>query len=107
MQYSTNGFTTHTVGSAGAGACGTVGSGVIHGGQETIEMVKGHQTLDSCRGGRQHVREPCGAGPVEVEPGRYTYSEWRSYTQPRLGEVRSLSGLHTHWFLLNCLNDCN
>ncbi|XP_070277333.1 desmocollin-2 isoform X1 [Myotis yumanensis] len=83
--YSTNGFTTHTVGSAGAGACGTVGSGVIHG-QQTIELVKGHQTLDSCRGGGQHVREPCGAGPVEVDPGRYTYSEWRSFTQPRLGE---------------------
>ncbi|XP_054579826.1 desmocollin-2 [Eptesicus fuscus] len=84
--YSANGF-THTVGSAGPGACGPVGSGLIHGGQEAIEMVKGHQTLDLCRGpGQHHTLEACGAGRVEVDTCRGTHSEWRSFTQHRLGE---------------------
>ncbi|XP_036274559.1 desmocollin-2 isoform X1 [Pipistrellus kuhlii] len=84
--YSTNGF-THTVGGAGTGARGTMGPGLIHGGQETIEMVKGHQTLDSCRGpGQHHVLEACGPGRVEVDTCRGAHSEWRSFTQPRLGE---------------------
>lgn len=86
LQYSTNGF-THAVGGAGTGACGTMGSGLIHGGQETIEMVKGHQTLDSCRG-QHHMLEACGPGRVEVDTCRGAHSEWRSFTQPRLGEVR-------------------
>uniref|UniRef100_A0A8C2RBX6 Cadherin domain-containing protein n=1 Tax=Capra hircus TaxID=9925 RepID=A0A8C2RBX6_CAPHI len=48
--YSTNGFTTHAVGGSAQGICGTLGSRVKSGGQETIEMVKGgHQTLESCQ----------------------------------------------------------
>uniref|UniRef100_A0A8D2CV40 Desmocollin 2 n=1 Tax=Sciurus vulgaris TaxID=55149 RepID=A0A8D2CV40_SCIVU len=85
--YSTNGFTTQAVGAAGQGICGTLGSGVRNGGQETIEMVKGHQTLDSCRGaGHHHTLDSCRGGHVEVDNCRYTYSEWHSFTQPRLGE---------------------
>nr|XP_026256532.1 desmocollin-2 [Urocitellus parryii] len=85
--YATNGFTTQAVGASGQGICGTVGSGVKNGGQETIEMVKGHQTLDSCRGvGHHHTLDSCRGGQVEVDNCRYTYSEWHSFTQPRLGE---------------------
>uniref|UniRef100_A0A8C3YN34 Desmocollin 2 n=1 Tax=Catagonus wagneri TaxID=51154 RepID=A0A8C3YN34_9CETA len=85
---STNGFTTHTVGGSAQGFCGTLGSGVKTGGQETIEMVKGgHQTLDSCQGaGHHHTLDSCRGGQVETDRCRYTYSEWYSYTQPRLGE---------------------
>lgn len=92
FQYSTNGFTTHTVDSSG--------QGVKNGGQETIEMVKGrHQTLESCqgaghhhtlesyKGGGQHTLDPCRGGLVEVDNCKYTYSEWHNFTQPHLGEV--------------------
>lgn len=92
--YSANGFTTEIVGSSGQGTFGTVGSGVKPGGQEIIEMVRGGQqaqTLESRRGpGRPHTLEPgldpCRAGHVELDGCRYAYSEWRSFTQPRLGE---------------------
>ncbi|KFO37229.1 Desmocollin-2, partial [Fukomys damarensis] len=87
--YSTNAFTTHLVGAPGQGVCGTLGSGVRNGGQETIEMVKGaQQTLDSCRGaGHHHTLDPCrGGGHAEMDSCRYTYSEWHNFTQPRLGE---------------------
>ena len=89
FQCSTNGFTTHTVGSTAQGVCGTVGAGVKNGGQETIEMVKGgHQTLESCGGtGHHHTLDSCRGGHVEVDNCRYTYSEWHHFTQPRLGEV--------------------
>lgn len=85
---STDGFTTHTVGSSAQGVCGTMGSGVKNGGQESIEMVKGgHQTLESCRGtGHHHTLDSCRGGHVEVDTCRYTYSEWHNFTQPRLGE---------------------
>ncbi|XP_039110370.1 desmocollin-2 isoform X2 [Hyaena hyaena] len=85
---STNGFTTHTVGSSAQGICGTMGSGVKNGGQETIEMVKGgHQTLESCRGsGHHHTLDSCRGGHVEIDNCRYSYSEWHNFTQPRLGE---------------------
>ncbi|XP_025220890.1 desmocollin-2 isoform X1 [Theropithecus gelada] len=86
--YSANGFTTQTVGASAQGVCGTMGSGVKNGGQETIEMVKGgHQTLESCRGaGHHHTLDSCKGGHTEVDNCRYTYSEWHSFTQPRLGE---------------------
>ncbi|XP_066209665.1 desmocollin-2 isoform X1 [Saccopteryx leptura] len=97
--YSSNGFPTQTVGSSGQVVCGTVGSGVKTGGQETIEMVTGghqtldscqgaghHHTLESCKGGGQHTLDPCQGGHVEVDNCRYTYSEWRNFTQPRLCE---------------------
>ncbi|KAI5279139.1 desmocollin-3 isoform X1 [Manis pentadactyla] len=85
---SANGFTSHTVGCSAQGICGTLGSGVKNGGQETIEMVKGgHQTLDSCRGaGQQPPLDSCRGGHVEVDGCKYSYSEWHNFTQPRLGE---------------------
>ncbi|XP_055414949.1 desmocollin-3 isoform X7 [Bubalus kerabau] len=85
---SANGFMTQTVNNANQGFCGTMGSGVKNGGQESIEMVKGGQhTLESCRGaGHHHTLDSCRGGAVEVENSRYTYSEWQNFTQPRLGE---------------------
>uniref|UniRef100_A0A8D1WNN7 Cadherin domain-containing protein n=1 Tax=Sus scrofa TaxID=9823 RepID=A0A8D1WNN7_PIG len=85
---SANGFTTQTVNSSSQGFCGTLGSAVKNGGQETIEMVKGgHQTLESCRGmGHHHTLDSCRGGAVEMDNTRYSYSEWHSFTQPRLGE---------------------
>ncbi|XP_032323054.1 desmocollin-3 isoform X1 [Camelus ferus] len=85
---SANGFMTQTVNNSSQGLCGTIGSGVKNGGQETIEMIKGgHQTLESCRGaGQHHTLESCRGGPVETDNSRHTYSEWHSFTQSRLGE---------------------
>uniref|UniRef100_A0A8C2YUD0 Desmocollin 3 n=2 Tax=Chinchilla lanigera TaxID=34839 RepID=A0A8C2YUD0_CHILA len=85
---SANGFTTQTANNCSQRFCGTVGSGMRNGGQETIEMVKGGQhTLDSCRSsGHHHTLDPCRGGHVETENSRYTYSEWHNFTQPRLGE---------------------
>ncbi|KAK7811163.1 hypothetical protein U0070_004706 [Myodes glareolus] len=83
---SANGFTTQTANNSSQGFCGTMGSGMRNGGQENFEM-KGHQTLDSCRvAGHHHTLDPCRGGHVEVDNCRYTYSEWHSFTQPRLGE---------------------
>lgn len=97
--YSMNGFTTHAAGCLAQGICDTMGSGVKNGGQETIEMVKGghqtlepcqgvghHHTLELCKGGGQHTLDLCRGGVVEVDNCRYPYSEWRNFTQPRLGE---------------------
>ncbi|EHH58825.1 Desmocollin-4 [Macaca fascicularis] len=85
---SANGFMTQTANNSSQGFCGTVGSGMKNGGQETIEMMKGgHQTLESCRGaGHHHTLDSCKGGHTEVDNCRYTYSEWHSFTQPRLGE---------------------
>lgn len=84
---SANGFTTHTANNSSQGFCGTMGSGMRNGGQETIEMMKGHQTLDSCRvAGHHHTLDSCRGGHTETDNCRYTYSEWHSFTQPRLGE---------------------
>ncbi|XP_048219189.1 desmocollin-1 isoform X2 [Perognathus longimembris pacificus] len=46
--------------------------------QQSFEMVKGggHHTLESSKGAGQGV----------VETGRYAYTDWQSFTQPRLGE---------------------
>ncbi|XP_026983469.1 desmocollin-2 isoform X6 [Sagmatias obliquidens] len=85
--YSTNGFTTHTAGGFTQGICSTPGSGVKNGGQETIEMVKGgqtiescqeaghHHTLGSCKGGGQHTLDSCRGGQVEADNCRYAYSD--------------------------------
>ncbi|XP_072805163.1 desmocollin-2 isoform X2 [Vicugna pacos] len=109
---STNGFSAHTVGSSAQGICGTMGSGVKGGGQETIEMVKGghqtlescrgagqHHTLESCKGGGQHTLDSCRGGQVVAENCKYAHSEWYSFTQPRLGERLRLCDQdtdHTH-----------
>ncbi|ELW64623.1 Desmocollin-2 [Tupaia chinensis] len=100
--YSISDFTAHGVGASAQGTCGTLGSGVKNGRQETIEMVKGgHQTLESCRGvgHHHHTLDSCRGGHVEVDNCRHTYSEWHSYTQPRLGEKVQLCNQddhHTH-----------
>lgn len=87
------------MGGSTQGICSTLGSGVKNGGQETIEMVKGgqtvescqeaghHHTLGSCKGGGQHTLDSCRGGKVEADNCRYAYSDWYTYTQPRLGEV--------------------
>ncbi|OBS77778.1 hypothetical protein A6R68_19832, partial [Neotoma lepida] len=86
-QCSANGFTTQTANNSSQGFCGTMGSGMRNGGQETIEMMKGHQTLDSCRvAGHHHTLDSCRGGHMETDNCRYTYSEWHNFTQPRLGE---------------------
>ncbi|XP_030616377.1 desmocollin-2 isoform X4 [Delphinapterus leucas] len=86
--YSTNGFTTYTMGGSTQGICSTLGSGVKNGGQETIEMVKGgqtvepcqeaghHHTLGLCKGGGQHTLDSCRGGQVEADNCRYAYSDW-------------------------------
>ncbi|XP_004702982.1 desmocollin-3 [Echinops telfairi] len=85
---SANGFVTQSVNNSSQGFCGTVGSGVKTGGQETMEMIKGgHQTLDACRGGgHHHTLDLCRGGHLEMDNCRYVYSEWHNFTQPRLGE---------------------
>nr|XP_020009267.1 desmocollin-1 isoform X2 [Castor canadensis] len=50
--------------------------------QQSFEMVKGGYTLDSNKGGGQGV----------TDTGRYMYSDWHSFTQPRLGEKVYLCG---------------
>ncbi|XP_003784815.1 desmocollin-3 [Otolemur garnettii] len=83
---SANGLTTQTANNSSQGFCGTMGSGMRNGRQETIEMVKGgHQTLESCRG-HHHTLDSCRGGHTEVDNCRHTYSEWHNFTQPRLGE---------------------
>ncbi|XP_012581237.1 PREDICTED: desmocollin-2 [Condylura cristata] len=110
--YSTNDFTCASHGAACNSThaiCGQVGAGVKNGGQENIEMDRGphqtlecnqmsghHHTLDSCRGGQytldpcrgggQQTLDPCRGGQVEVDQCRHAYTEWHSFTQPRLGE---------------------
>ncbi|ELK28249.1 Desmocollin-3 [Myotis davidii] len=85
LQCSANGFMTQTVNNSSQGFCGTLGPGMKNGGLETIEMVKGgHHTLDSCRG-HHHTLDSRG-GHVDMDTSRHTYSEWHSFTQPRLRE---------------------
>ncbi|XP_069324248.1 desmocollin-1 isoform X1 [Eulemur rufifrons] len=52
--------------------------------QQSFEMVKGggHQTLESVKGAGQGV----------TDTGRFTYTDWQSFTQPRLGEKVYLCG---------------
>ncbi|KAF6302816.1 desmocollin 3 [Rhinolophus ferrumequinum] len=85
---SANGFMTQTINHSGQGICGTMGSGIKNGGQETIEMMKGgHQTLESCRGHHHtHTLDSCRGGHMEMDNSRYNYSDWHSFTQPRLHE---------------------
>lgn len=63
-------------------SAGTLGGQAVKT-QQSFEMVKGgggHQTLDSVKGAGQGV----------MEAGRYAYTDWHSFTQPRLGEVSAL-----------------
>ncbi|XP_060029640.1 desmocollin-1 isoform X2 [Erinaceus europaeus] len=55
--------------------------------QQSFEMVKGGYTLDSNRGGGQQTLESVkGVGQGGMDTGRYAYTDWHSFTQPRLGE---------------------
>ncbi|XP_037662096.1 desmocollin-1 isoform X2 [Choloepus didactylus] len=55
--------------------------------QQNFEMVKGGYTLDSCKGGgHQTLESNKGAGQCVMDTGKYTYSDWHTFTQPRLGE---------------------
>ncbi|XP_074055515.1 desmocollin-1 isoform X2 [Macrotis lagotis] len=62
------------------------GQGTKTGGQQSFEMVKGY-TLDSTKsGGHQTLESYKGSGQGLVDNGRYAYTDWHSFTQPRLGE---------------------
>lgn len=51
-------------------------------------MVKGGYTLESNKGGGHHTLESSKGGVLgAADTGRYTYTDWQSFTQPRLGEV--------------------
>ncbi|XP_007119753.1 desmocollin-3 isoform X2 [Physeter macrocephalus] len=80
---SASGLTTHTVNNSSQGFCGTMGSEVKNGRQETIEMIKGgSQTLESFQGaGHHHTLDSCRGGTVETD-----HSEWYDFTQPHLVE---------------------
>ncbi|ELK05682.1 Desmocollin-1 [Pteropus alecto] len=61
--------------------------------QQSFEMVKGGYTLDSSKGnGHQTLESVKGAGQGGTDTGRYAYTDWHSFTQPRLGEKVYLCG---------------
>ncbi|XP_003127928.1 desmocollin-1 isoform X1 [Sus scrofa] len=61
--------------------------------QQSFEMVKGGYTLDSSKGGGHQTLESVkGLGQGGMDTGRYGYTEWHSFTQPRLGEKVYLCG---------------
>ncbi|XP_008259396.2 desmocollin-1 isoform X1 [Oryctolagus cuniculus] len=61
--------------------------------QQSFEMVKGGYTLDSSKGGgHQTLESSKGAGQGMMDTGRYAYTDWQSFTQPRLGEKVYLCG---------------
>ncbi|XP_034980943.2 desmocollin-1 isoform X1 [Zootoca vivipara] len=78
--------------------------GVKTGGQESFEMVKGHQTLESVKGGGHQTLESVKMGHQTLESGRggygqsamdayrYSYSDWQNFTHPRLTEKVYLCG---------------
>lgn len=56
--------------------------------QQNFEMVKGGYTLDSSKGGGHQTLESVkGVGQGVTDTGRFAYTDWHSFTQPRLGEV--------------------
>ncbi|XP_049626167.1 desmocollin-1 [Suncus etruscus] len=55
--------------------------------QQSFEMLKGGYTLESNKGGGHQTLESVkGVGQGGMDVGRYTYTDWHSFTQPRLGE---------------------
>ncbi|KAH0500267.1 Desmocollin-1 [Microtus ochrogaster] len=61
--------------------------------QQNFEMVKGGYTLESNKGGGHHTLESNKGGVLgAADTGRYTYTDWQSFTQPRLGEKVYLCG---------------
>ncbi|XP_044513972.1 desmocollin-1 [Gracilinanus agilis] len=69
------------------------GQGTKTGGQQSFEMVKGGYTLESTKsGGHQTLESYKGSGQGLGDNGRYAYTDWHSFTQPRLGEKVYLCG---------------
>ncbi|CAO2593385.1 Dsc1, partial [Lemmus lemmus] len=61
--------------------------------QQNFEMVKGGYTLESNKGGGHHTLESSRGGALgAADTGRYAYTDWQSFTQPRLGEKVYLCG---------------
>ncbi|XP_066208512.1 desmocollin-1 isoform X1 [Saccopteryx leptura] len=61
--------------------------------QQSFEMVKGGYALDSSKGGGHQTLEcVTGTGQGGTDTGRYAYTEWHRFTQPRLGEKVYLCG---------------
>ncbi|KAM9633597.1 desmocollin-1 isoform 1-T1 [Trichechus inunguis] len=61
--------------------------------QQSFEMVKGGYTLESNKGGgHQTLESNKGVGQGVTDSGRYAYTDWHSFTQPRLGEKVYLCG---------------
>ncbi|XP_040840621.1 desmocollin-1 isoform X1 [Ochotona curzoniae] len=55
--------------------------------QQSFEMIKGGYPVDLSRGGgHQTLESSKGAVQGVMDTGRYTYTDWQSFTQPRLGE---------------------
>uniref|UniRef100_A0A8C6DS45 Desmocollin 1 n=1 Tax=Moschus moschiferus TaxID=68415 RepID=A0A8C6DS45_MOSMO len=57
--------------------------------QQSFEMVKGGYTLDANKGGGHQTLDSVKG---VTDTGRYTYSDWHNFTQPRLGEKVYLCG---------------
>lgn len=64
-------------------SAGTVGGQGIKR-QQSFDMAKGGYTLESSKGGGHQTLEST-KGVTDI--GRYTYTDWQSFTQPRIGEV--------------------
>ncbi|KAI5279141.1 desmocollin-1 isoform X1 [Manis pentadactyla] len=61
--------------------------------QQNFEMIKGCYTLDSSKGGGPQTMECCqDGGQGATDDSRCAYTEWHSFTQPRLGEKVYLCG---------------
>nr|XP_021515478.1 desmocollin-1 [Meriones unguiculatus] len=61
--------------------------------QQSFEMVKGGYTLESNKGGGHQTLESSKGGVLgAADSGRYAYTDWQSFTQPRLGEKVYLCG---------------
>ncbi|XP_070798432.1 desmocollin-2-like [Pituophis catenifer annectens] len=77
-----------------------VASGVKTGGQESFEMVKGNQNIESVREqhtlgsakGAHYTVDGRGYGQSMMDTYRYNYSEWQNFTHPRLNEKVYLCG---------------
>nr|XP_058896254.1 desmocollin-3 isoform X2 [Kogia breviceps] len=80
---SASGLTTHMVNNSSQGFCGSMGSEVKNGRQETIEMIKGgNQTLELFQGaGYPHTLDSRRGGTMEMD-----HSEWYEFTLPHLVE---------------------
>ncbi|GAB1301473.1 Desmocollin-1 [Apodemus speciosus] len=61
--------------------------------QQSFEMVKGGYPLESHKGGGHHTLESSKGGVLgAADTGRYAYTDWQTFTQPRLGEKVYLCG---------------